>query len=267
MRTRLALLVISALARTAPAEPEVCPLLSSMTPETAYWEGEELWPLCPVASPVLVTGGRCTEGARCMQPCASTVEGPRGSARYAYTYDPSGRFLAMTGNDGVTDVFERCERDAGGHVTKCETKLGTHEYTYQHGRLASAKIFNDTRTYDYDRKGRLARERWRGKYHDMSISYTYAADGTLAKYTTLEAGKPEAVAFTYDHGRRTATTSQAGTTTYSYDERGRVLEEIDREGTYEVKTTYAYDDHGRLVEEIRDSPRGKETTRYRYACK
>jgi YD repeat-containing protein len=262
MRAYAALFAIVTLGPSlAAANPEVCPQLSSGRTTQWPWNGEELWPRCPVATPIVSIAGRCAGGAHCMQPCAATVKSGEFEANYTFTYDAAGRFLSVTGKEGGVDVAVKCLRNADGHLASCESRDETFKYTYKRGRLERAASKYRTHAYSYDDKGRLATEHHRAKYSDWTVAYAYNADGTLAGYTVDDKHNKTQVKLSYERGRLVG----LGNTTYTYDDHARVIAEDDR-GDYEVHVTYRYDDRGRLIDEVYVSPNSREVTSYRYSC-
>ncbi len=260
--------VIAIWPRVAGADPEVCTLLDAGRTITWPDDDDELWPRCPVSTPITSMGGRCLDGSRCMRPCASTTKSNDFAGNYAYTYDTDGRFLSVTGTEnGIVPVSVTCARDARGRLQTCTTRFQTFRYAYARGRLVSVAGEHETRTFTYDRKGRLKTERIRTKYLDYSTTYTYRADGTLRAYALKTGRDTRKIELDRVDGRLVAIRFPEGTVTYRYDDDGRVVaeEDLQSDGTkYEV--AYRYDAMGRLVEQVQTGPVQREVTTYQYSC-
>jgi YD repeat-containing protein len=261
------------------AKPEVCPPLHAAVPILPFWEEEELWPSCPIASPIVSIGGRCLGEAGCMQPCQATVtQNKKVTNDTSYTYD-SGRLVSAKqslyyGDKPLETKFD-CQRDKAGHLSSCTTSSGEVKYTYAHGRLARAA----ERQFQFDSTGRLAKETWDD---GTKIAYSYNRDGTLAKLVSSQV----TTTFTYDHGHLAAVRTVPSDPTfgvtdiaYTYDDAGRAIGETERRGKHakdssvirfepgpSETSTYKYDAQGRLVEQSRDAGSSTIVTTYRYDC-
>ena len=176
-------------------------------------------------------------------------------------YDGLGRRVAETDQAGTTNTFGY---DALGRMIRVEDSLSQiTRYTYDEvgNRLTQTDANGHTTSFEYDRLGRqTARVFPDGSRESM----VYNADGTLAKHTDFNGATRKfqydinqrllsriyaddtGATFTYSAtGRRTTATDTRGTTTYSYDSRGRLIEKTDPNG---YKLTYGYDLHGNRIE-------------------
>jgi YD repeat-containing protein len=263
----------------------VCPHLPP-THTSAFWDNEELWPACPVGSPISSSGGRCLDGTTtCMRPCASKISGGGIDDSATYTYDASGRLVSAT----LTRSFEgskpeqttnTCKRDKDGHRTSCTSWNGEEEtYQYKDGALAGTLTTKDgktngTSTVKRDENGRVVATTWQlGWLGPYENTMAYNADGTLARYISKNKIRQTTTTttFTYAKGRLVKTLiksegggrSTATEITYTDDAAGRVTHEKFTgygTGTY----TYSYDAEGRLVSQRADNG---VTTTYQYTRK
>lgn len=156
-----------------------------------------------------------------------------------HTYDAEGRKLSTTDPDGTVHSFTYDRR--GREIARRVDGVIVEERTYDAaGQITSITDAAGAVTrYEYDRAGRLVR--------------TIFPDGSAEELTldgagnVLERTTPDGTTtFTYDErGRmRSRTVPGRGTTTYDYDADGRLKEEIGPDGR---KTTYTYGADHRLA--------------------
>lgn len=277
------MMVIVAHASLAGAEPaEVCPVLSPSL-LVPFWQGESLWPACPVASPIASIAGRCLDGKPgCMKPCAfEELMRDKPLSKATFKYDDDGLLIASTvtsyyGGKPRDEVY-KCTRDKAGHLTAC-TGTSTWKLAYRDGRLASHVVIEGgqttlTMTYAYDKTGRLVTSPSKGTEGASRVTYTYNADGTLAQQLVLYAKSRIANKLTYSKGRLTGVDSKSNDkqaasskTTYDYDASGRVIaehEHDDRDVTY----SYTYDSSGRLIKMVHEFDGTPYTATFTYSCR
>jgi RHS repeat-associated protein len=139
------------------------------------------------------------------------------NVRTVYAYDELGDLVSQTDANKHTTSYQY---NGIGERTGTTLPLGqTSSTTYDAaGNVASTTDFNgQTITYNYDKQNRLTAK----TYHDgkgTSIQYTYTATGQIA--TIVDA---------------------RGTTTYTYDQRDRLLSRTDPDGQV---ISYTYDGAG-----------------------
>lgn len=257
----------------------VCPQLPPRL-NSAFWDNEELWPGCPVGSPISSSGGRCLDGTTtCMRPCGSKVSGGGIDDSATYTYNASGRLVsaALTHSfegSKPTQTTNTCKRDKDGHRLSCTSWNGEQTYQYKDSALAGTVTKKDgkdngTSTVKRDENGRVVATTWQlGYLGPYEETMAYNADGTLAKHVTKSKALQTTNTFTYANGRLAKMNlkpedGKSTDITYTYDAAGRVTEEKFTgysKGTY----TYSNDAEGRLVSQKSDDG---ITTTYEYTCK
>jgi RHS repeat-associated protein len=182
------------------------------------------------------------------------------------TYDSSGRLISTTDQDGETTKFEY---DLQGRLKAvADAKRQRTEYNYNSvGNLVSVKdALNEVVTYEYDERGRrqtviLPGERRSSITYDTlgnleritdfngkTISYTY---NSYNRITSKLLPNQTPTNYTYNlDGLLETTTDSRGTTTYKYDERGRLISRTDPYGPYiatnKPTIEYSYDELGRI---------------------
>lgn len=261
-----------------PKTVEVCPQLRAVT-IVPFWEDEEVWTKCPVASPVLSVGGRCVDGTRtCMQPCsAKRVDGKGktiGSDTYAY--DKDGHLTAATLTSYFGDKSMETKYGCtykGGHRATCKGLSGDTTYTYKGGLFTGTSNESAKTKVTYDKSKRVTATGWIDERGEVGYVYTYNKDGTLATATSKDPRMTVAQTFTYEGGRLTKLhTEPSGggfkptDITYTYDSNGRVTEETST-GQVAETVTYSYDSAGRLVKQVRKTSTNTYTQDYSYSCR
>ncbi|OUL29670.1 hypothetical protein BV378_05730, partial [Nostoc sp. RF31YmG] len=182
------------------------------------------------------------------------------------TYDSSGRLISTTDQDSETTKFEYDPQGRLKAVT--DAKQQRTEYNYNDvGNLSSVEdALNQVVTYEYDQRGRrqaviLPGERRESITYDISgniesitdfngktISYTY---NSYNRITSKQLPNQTPTNYTYNlDGLLETTTDSRGTTTYKYDERGRLISRTDPYGPYiatdKPTIEYSYDELGRI---------------------
>ena len=154
-----------------------------------------------------------------------------------YTYDGFGNLLTVTTADGVKTTYEY---DASGNLTKQTDGAGNvTSYTYNAANLVLTKTESGTvvATYTYNGDGSTAT--MTDANGTVNI-YVYNVHGELVSETATGAnGAKSTYTYTYNRvGDLTSMTDGSGTTTYTYDELGRV---ISKDAPNFGKVTYTYD--------------------------
>ncbi len=296
MRPLLLVAIVATTALAAPKKPtkpapvaktttaEVCPAFNTVT-IVPFWEFEEVWPSCPIASPVLSIGGRCLDGTQtCMQPCSAKRVDAKGKKIESQTFSYEGGRLVAAKNtsyfgDKSMDTHYTCERDSAGRRTKCKG-YSEMSFVYKSGTFAGTVSTKDGKTSsktvvvrDPKNPERITGTAWEDDRGGVSFKYTYNADGTMVSAASDEPRMSVKQTWTYDGGRRVkqqTVPSGAGfkptDVVYRYDKAGRVTKETSSGQVNEV-VDYSYDKTGRLVKQVRDIGTNKFTLTYQYSCK
>lgn len=159
-----------------------------------------------------------------------------GGATWTFGYDDRGNRTTMTDPDAgtTTYVYDALGRETGrtdargivyftnydylGRVTKRRAGSATISYTYWtngNGQLSlrSESLYGQTKSYDYDRYGRVIQETMSNGTETKTRSYTYGNNG-LVSSATMPGGK--AVQYTYDsYGNLTGLDFNSGTIVWS----------------------------------------------------
>ena len=231
-----------------------------------------------------------------------------GGMRYDYRYDRKNQLLAKTAGgrtlvsyaydaDGnrtaSTDVTGNCTRytyDLLGKVSIFCEKIDMQRQPFAEGKLewadVPAKEVRDEKTgflatYEYTKAGDLKKV----NTPVLNTVYAYDEDRNLTALRTMAAGDASVEKILADNtyrynknGQRTEKTTLAGTTKYTYDVLGQLIQEnnhiytYDRAGnrtgvqTDDRREIYSYD-RGRLrnrTVERQQDPAGSQTYTYRY---
>ena len=205
-----------------------------------------------------------------------------GGMRYDYRYDKKNQLLAKTAGGRTLVSYAY---DADGNRTACTDVTGNcTKYTYDLlGRMTGVRDEKTgfLATYEYTKAGDL-------KKVDTPVlhtAYAYDGDRNLTALRTMAAGDASVEKILADNtyrynknGQRTEKTTLAGTTKYTYDVLGQLIQEnnhiytYDRAGnrtsvqTDDRREIYSYD-RGRLrnrTVERQQDPAGSQTYTYRY---
>jgi len=148
-------------------------------------------------------------------------------ARTRYTYDTLGNLTTVTDalNNVTTMVYDNLSRKTDMY----DRDMGHWVYTYDDA--GNLKTQTDARgcvtTFTYDKLNRLTRKTYSGACSGTAVVYTYDAYSSGTNY---------------GRGYRTSMTDGSGSTTWTYDTRGRVTKEtkvINGGGTF--VTQWGYD--------------------------
>lgn len=181
-------------------------------------------------------------------PCRCAEE-PRQLSRFSYSDSRAQRAIDRDA-DGVDDELLVVLRDERGRVTRFDRDLIDAD--------------DQSLTFTYDEAGRVV-----GETDERGTQRTAVRDASGRVTTVLENGVVFA-RYTWDEaGRPTSVSSGELTTSYVYDDDGKVLQERHaKANTFDITTTYRYDDDGRLVSvratNTDDVDTELTTTEYRY---
>ena len=156
--------------------------------------------------------------------------------------------------------------------------MGNHrsEKLYQSGQPYDGRI---SREWEYDTRGNLTEERnYLGAKLSKRRTYTYDKAGNKLSYLSinLETGRVEATYWEYNKdGLVTAEATANGTKddlsprkikyTYTYDNRGNLIEKRYKPATEQEKVTaWTYDDADNITSEVRTSPEGRNSFEWTY---
>nr|ART36397.1 C664 [uncultured bacterium] len=176
-----------------------------------------------------------------------------------YSYDGLNNLLSTTDALGHTTRFEY---DALNRIIKRILPLGMDElYTYdQVGNLATSRNFAGKQTaYDYDSLNRLIAKRPDASLGEPVINFTYTATGK--RKTMVDASGT--TTYTYDDRDRLITKqTPQGTLTYTYDGRSNVAS-VRSSNADGISVDYTYDNVSRL-EKVIDQRLNAGATNYTY---
>lgn len=153
-----------------------------------------------------------------------------------YTYDDKGNILSAEGaeNDNAPGKIVY-QYDAKGHLSSSTStgEMGrTVIYTCDDmGRVISE---GSKQTYTYDTQGNI-----------LSETYTYS-EGSFRTYSYTYDTYGHVLSCTYDYDG----SDEAGVTTYTYDEKGRLVTERSDTSYINHDITYTYDAHDRLIKKV-----------------
>ncbi len=140
-----------------------------------------------------------------------------------YAYDASGRTLTVTAPDGVS-------------ITS---------YAYQGNQTTITDPAGKSKTYTYDASGNLLQVTEPGS---LATFYTYDVLNHLTQVSMTRGGTTQTRTFTYDSSTQRltqATTPEAGTVQYSYNDDGTLQSKTDAMGQ---QTQYTYDALARVTQ-------------------
>jgi RHS repeat-associated protein len=176
-----------------------------------------------------------------------------------YTYDALKNLLSSTDANGRATRFEY---DALNRLIKRVLPLGMADlYTYdQVGNLATRTDFNGKQTsYEFDAMNRLTARRPDASLGEPAVLYSYTATGMRRSMTDASG----TTTYTYDQRDRLLTKqTPQGTLTYTYDLAGG-LTSMRSSNADGVSVDYTYDDLNRL-ESVIDNRLVASTTTYTY---
>ena len=179
-----------------------------------------------------------------------------------YGYDALGRLLTVT--DTLNQVTRYAYDETGSRISQTDANGHITRYSYdQRGRRATRTLpLGQSEAYGYDLAGNMV---LKTDFNGRTTTYAYDALNRLATKTAdsffaqNHIGTSQ-VSFTYTPtGHRATMADASGNTTYSYDERDRLLAKATPLGTL----TYTYDAGGNL-RSVRSSNPGGASSDYAY---
>ncbi|MGW9198545.1 RHS repeat-associated core domain-containing protein [Micromonospora chersina] len=177
------------------------------------------------------------------------------AGRLASAIDAMGRETAYTYyGDNLPATTSRVRRDANGDITS-ETQLNKLDYNAAGQPNLQIAMGGTSSTTVYDKAGYIKEEHLDPTGLDRAVAYSRNLDGTIATLTRTGAASPgrtESTSYTYDDAGRVLTETVANTggspttltTSYQRDARGLVTQTTNPSG---VTTRYAYDALGKPV--------------------
>jgi hypothetical protein len=207
------------------------------------------------------------------------------------TYDGSGRVLnSFWDYGGYTEQYDYTYNELGYETQNSyryysaydgESWENTHTTTSEYDKwgllVKQVTVFGGTdltegdpteETYAYNDEGQRIRRESKSQYGLSVYEYTYE-DGRLATETFQYEDYRSFTTYTYDD-RGNLVNSHSDTsdwdrdTTCTYDEEGRILSSVYYNGADLFTTCYAYDAEGRLLQEEYDSPDEEYVITYTY---
>jgi len=164
-----------------------------------------------------------------------------GAASQSWQYD--GGFLVGHSSDGRTTTLDRDDR---GRITAVHAPDGeTVTYRYDEASQLVAAAGTTTTTWTYDGSGRLVDERC------ASTRTSYAHDAAGALLSAERRGDDAASVVRFEHdaaGRRVRAASHDGTTSYVWDEHGRLRAVVRDDATGTERTDLWVNALGELAE-------------------
>ena len=174
-----------------------------------------------------------------------------------YDYDALGRLTSVT--DALGQITRYSYDEQGNQLTQTDAEGRTTRFAYDRmGRRISRTLpLGQTETSTYDAAGNL---RTKTDFNGRTTSYTYDSVNRLTRKTPDGSLGQPPVVFSYTpSGQRASMQDASGTTTYSYDNRDRLLSKATPQGTL----NYSYDPAGNLTS-IRSNRAGGAAMDYSY---
>jgi RHS repeat-associated protein len=191
------------------------------------------------------------------------------------TYDGMGRLLMATDEAGnattrgydlvgrITSVMDalhnitRYGYDPAGNLTSLQDtaqRTTTYQYDARNRRKTRTLPLHQAESYTYDPVGNLATKT---DFNGKKTTYSYdTLNRLLSKVPDSSLSQPT-VSFTYTGtGQRATMTDASGPTTYTFDNRDRVLSKATPEGTL----SYTYDAHGNVLTIASSNSNGASVT-------
>ncbi|MEI9944066.1 MAG: hypothetical protein WDN26_07550 [Chitinophagaceae bacterium] len=150
--------------------------------------------------------------------------------------------------------------DGSYTVTETDGAFGMKSYEWYNAKKKLTKSQSpdgNTITYKYDAKGNLTHVNSDGQNNAVKIKrqHFYNAQGQLIRTENDEEGFILKTVYTYDaKGRMTKADYGDGTTSYTYNDKGKLINELTMTGTKEElivrTTTNEYNDKGLLVKRV-----------------
>jgi RHS repeat-associated protein len=172
-----------------------------------------------------------------------------------YDYDAFGRLIIVTENDGTQDIITTYKYDVLGNLTDVWTPAVDQNHSSMTYDMLSRKTsMNDPDmgywTYVYDNNGNLITQT-DAKTQPINMAYD-ALNRLITKSGTglsITYGYDSISGGNFGKGKRTSmvdNTGASGSTTYKYDNRGRLIEEKRTINSINYTTSYTYDGADRV---------------------
>jgi choice-of-anchor C domain-containing protein len=158
-----------------------------------------------------------------------------------YGYDALGRLISVT--DALGQVTRYSYDEQGNQLTQTDAEGRTTSFAYDKmgRRIRRTLPLGQTETFSYDAAGNL---RTKTDFNGRTTSYTYDTVNRLTRKTPDGSLGQPPVVFSYTpSGQRASMQDASGSTTYSYDNRDRLLSKATPQGTL----SYSYDPAGNLT--------------------
>ena len=195
------------------------------------------------------------------------------------TYDDRGLPLSTSGPDGN----ESFGYDGDGRMTSQTDASGTFNYVYNNGSEVTSEsdpLTGATVGYSYNNLDQVSGVTYGTSGPAMSISYNAMHEETGDTLNAPSGSAEASIGYTYNAAgevtnETTSGTIGAGSSTYAYDEAGRLVSDTDNG----VATQYAYDANGNLTtngastatynarDELTSAANGSNTTNYAYTAR
>ncbi|MCE2722571.1 MAG: hypothetical protein ACK51J_05060 [Burkholderiales bacterium] len=178
---------------------------------------------------------------------------PNGVGAY-YTYDGLDRLTQITNQNSPSDVITKFEYDLQNNLTKVtDPKNLATSYSYNGFNELVSQVSPDTgsTSFTYDAAGNMLT-----KTDARGVTFTYTYDAlnrvTAISFPPYQTDPAEQVVYTYDtctngKGRLCSLSDKTGTTSYSYNAKGRVVAKSQNVGSLTQTVTYAYNNVGQLT--------------------
>ncbi|WP_027399036.1 RHS repeat-associated core domain-containing protein [Anaerovorax odorimutans] len=163
-----------------------------------------------------------------------------------YTYNNQNKLVQVKSYDGSNVANEvNYEYDTAGNMTTMVTGNGTQRTTYEYDRFGYLKTLTDPlgqkETYSYDINGNMISKTDK---NGLTTAYTY--DGlsrNLSQSITKEGTKQQEIKAYTLTGAIAYVQNENLKTSYTYDEQGKVITEVDSNG---IEKNYTYDANGNV---------------------
>jgi RHS repeat-associated protein len=158
-----------------------------------------------------------------------------------FAYDALGRLTSVT--DALGQVTRYSYDEQGNQLTQTDAEGRTTSFAYDKmgRRIRRTLPLGQTETFTYDAAGNL---RTKTDFNGRTTTYTYDTVNRLTRKTPDGSLGQPPVVFSYTpSGQRASMQDASGSTTYSYDNRDRLLSKATPQGTL----SYSYDPAGNLT--------------------
>ncbi|EXI66571.1 MAG: Cell wall-associated polypeptide CWBP200 [Candidatus Accumulibacter adjunctus] len=158
-----------------------------------------------------------------------------------FAYDALGRLTSVT--DALGQITRYGYDEQGNQLTQTDAEGRTTSFAYDRmgRRIKRTLPLGQSETFSYDAAGNL---RTKTDFNGRTTTYTYDTVNRLTRKTPDGSlGQPPVVFSFTPSGQRASMQDASGSTTYSYDNRDRLLSKATPQGTL----SYSYDAAGNLT--------------------